>query len=205
MKRSTLALAGALALAASAAPALAATSLNVPIVASAPSLDPHASSAFSTSGVAKLSYTASGGSADEAATVRVASDNSFLYVRFDAPQREQLIGFTGGDSVAIDLWPNGSGGERYHLGVGLDGNPTADSTSNTAGWQTAAASYSGGYTVTMKVPLSAVGSGNSHVQFSRWISTTGEEQLWSHNTAQSAEDEVAQAGTLTFAAAVGKN
>jgi len=203
VKRSILALAGAMVLAASAAPAFAATSLNVPVIASAPSLDPHASNAFANAGTAKLSYTATGAAADEPATVHVVTDKTALYVRFDVPQREQLIGFAGGDSVAVDLWPNGASGDRYHLGVGLDGKPTSDSTPNTAGWDVAEASYSGGYTVTMKIPMSAVGSDNSHVQFSRWISSTGEEQLWSHEG--SSNDEVAQAGTLTFASSLGKN
>jgi hypothetical protein len=186
-----------------AAPALAATSLNVPVVASAPSLDPHAPSAFGNAGIAKLSYDATGAAVDEPATVHVVSDSSSLYVRFDVPQREQIIGLTGGDSVAIDVWPSGSTGERYHLGVGLDGKHTSDSTDNTASWDTAAASYAGGYTVTMKIPLSAVGSA-SHVQFSRWISTIAQEQLWSHDGGTSADD-LAQAGTLTFASSVGKN
>lgn len=203
MKRSILALAGVLAITISAAPAFAATSLNVPTVASAPSLDPHAPSTFGNAGEAKLAFDASGGRATEPATVHVVSDNTSLYVRFDVPQTEQLIGFAGGDSVAIDLWPSGSTGDRYHLGVGLDGKHTSDSTENTASWDTAAASYSGGYTVTMKIPLSAVGS-SSHVQFSRWISSTGQMQLWAHD-AGATNDELAQAGTLTIAAAVGKN
>jgi hypothetical protein len=202
VNRSLIALAGACTLAMSAAPAFAATSLDVPSVAAAPSLDPHAPSAFGNAGSATLSFDASGGRASEPATVHVVRDGSALYVRFDVPQREQIIGFAGGDSVAIDLWPAGSG-ERYHLGVGLDGKHTVDSTDNTAAWETAAASSTGGYTVTMKIPLSAVGS-SSHVQFTRWISTTGQLQLWSHDGGESADD-LAQAGTLTFASAVGKN
>jgi hypothetical protein len=201
VKRLFLALAGALAIAASAAPALAATSLDVPLVASAPSLDPHASSAFGNAGAARLSYDVSGERADEPATVRVVRDDNALYVRFDVPQREQLIGFQGGDSVAVDLW--GSSGDEYHLGVGLDGKHTSDSTANTSSWETAAASYAGGYTVTMKIPLSAVSEATSHVQFSRWISSTAEQQVWSHEAGQS-DDAMAQAGTLTFTSAVGK-
>jgi hypothetical protein len=202
VKRSIFALAGALSLAISAAPAFAATTLNVPTVASAPSLDPHA--AFGNGGTATLAFDASSGArADEPATVHVVRDSPTLYVRFDVPQREQLVGFAGGDSVAIDVWPGGNSGDRYHLGVGLDGKHTADSTANTAGWDTAAASLSGGYAVTMKIPLSAVGS-SSRVQFSRWIATTGVVQLWSHDGGQTA-DELAQAGTLTFTSAVGKN
>jgi hypothetical protein len=203
VKRSIFALAGALSLAMSAAPALAATTLDVPTVASAPSLDPHATSAFGNAGNATLSFDASGGRVSEPATVHVVRDNSTLYVRFDVPQREQLIGFAGGDSVAIDVWPGGTSGDRYHLGVGLDGKHTADSTENTAGWDATAASFSGGYAVTMKIPLSAVGS-SSRVQFSRWIATTGVVQLWSHDGGQAA-DELAQAGSLTFATSVGKN
>ena len=150
-----------------------------------------------------LAFDPSGGRASEPATVHVVRDSSALYVRFDVPQREQLIGFTGGDSVAIDVWPSGSSGDHYRLGVGLDGKPTDDSTANTASWETAAASHSGGYTVTMKIPLSALGS-SARVQFSRWLAATGEVQLWSHDGGQTA-DELAQAGTLTFASSVGKN
>ena len=203
MKRSILAIAGALSMAMSAAPAFAATSLDVPTVASAPSLDPHAASAFGNAGTATLSFDQSGGRANEPATVHVVRDASALYVRFDVPQREQIIGFAGGDSVAIDLWPGGSSGDRYHLGVSLDGKHTSDSTANTADWDTAAASSSNGYIVTMKIPLNALGS-TSRVQFSRWNATTGELQLWSHDGGQAADD-LAQAGTLTFASSVGKN
>lgn len=187
----------------SAAPAFAATSLDVPLVASAPSLDPHAPSAFGKAGTATLAFDADGGRATEPATVHVVRDSSSLYVRFDVPQTEQLIGFSGGDSVAIDVWPAGSTGERYHLGVGLDGKHNDDSTANTASWDAAAASGNGGYTVTMKIPLSVLGP-SSRVQFSRWLSSTGELQLWSHDGGQTADD-LAQAGTLTLASAVGKN
>lgn len=204
MKRSIFAFAGALSITLSAAvPALAATSLDVPTVASAPSLDPHANSSFGKAGTATLAYTASGGKADEAATVHVERDSSSLYVRFDVPQSEQLIGAAGGDSVAIDVWPSGDTGDRYHMGVGLDGKHTDDSTPNTASWESAAASSPGSYVVTMKIPLSALGS-SSKVQFSRWLASTGEVQLWSHDGGQTADD-LAQAGTLTFASSVGKN
>lgn len=201
MKRSIFALAGALAITMSAAPAFAATTLDVPTVASAPSLDPHAPSQFGKTGTATLAFDASGGSAHEPATVHVARDGSSLYVRFDVMQSEQLIGFDGGDSVAIDVWPSGDTGDRYHLGVGLNGKHTSDSTANTASWETAVASVTGGYVATMKIPLSAVGA-SSRVQFSRWIATTGEVQLWSHDGGKTA-DELAQAGTLTFASSVG--
>lgn len=202
MKPSIFAIAGALCMTMSAAPAFAATSLDVPTVASAPSLDPHAPSAWGNAGTATLAFDSSGGRANEPATVHVVRDGTSLYVRFDVPQREQIMGYQGGDSVAIDLWPSGSG-DRTHLGVSLDGKHSVDSTENTANWDTAAATSSNGYVVTMKIPLSALGS-SSRVQFSRWNATTGEMQLWSHDGGQAADD-LAQAGTLTFASSVGKN
>jgi len=154
MKPSILAFAAVLSLAMSAAPAFAATSLDVPTVASAPSLDPHAPSAFGNAGTATLAYDPSGGRASEPATVHVVRDSSSLYVRFDVPQREPVIGFAGGDSVAIDLWPAGNSGDHYRLGAGLDGKHTSDSTDNTATWDASAATAAGGYVVTMKIPLS---------------------------------------------------
>ncbi len=202
MKRSILALAGAIALA-SALPALAATSINVPLVASAPSLDPHAGSAFAGGAVAPLTYIANGAqNAGEPASVRLLSDGKTLYLRFDVTQQFQpLEGFDGGDAVAVDLWD--AAGEQYHLGVGLNGKRTSDSTTNTADWQTAVMTGSGGYTVTMQAPV--VASSNLRVQFSRWIASTGEEQVWSHDASQPADDALAQAGTLIFASSVGKN
>jgi hypothetical protein len=202
VKRRILALAGAISLA-SALPALAATSINVPLVASAPSLDPHAGAAFTGGAVAPLTYIANGGqNAGEPASVRLLSDGKALYVRFDVTQQfEPLEGFDGGDAVAVDLWD--AGGEHYHLGTGLNGKHTLDSTANTADWQTAVMTRSGGYTVTMQAPI--VTTASLRVQFSRWIAATGEEQVWSHDPSQPADDELAQAGTLIFASSVGKN
>jgi hypothetical protein len=203
VKRSIFGLVPIVALAAGALPALAATSINVPIVASAPSLDPHAANAFGGAANATLtSYANSSQSANEPASVRLVSDGNALYVRFDVSQEfDPLEGFDGGDSVAVDLWD--SSGARSHLGVNLNGAHTSDSTPNTAEWQTAAATHSGSYTVTMKIPLGT--ASGSRVQFTRWIAATGQEQVWSHDGSQPADDDLAQAGTLTFAASVGKN
>ena len=195
------ALAGAIALATSAMPALAATSANVPIVASAPSLDPRAANAFGGAATAELtSYVNASQSANEPASVRLLSDGNALYVRFDVSQQfDPLEGFTGGDSVAVDLWD--ASGARSHLGLGINGTRTSDSTPETAGWETAVVTHAGGYTASMKIPL---GSANgSRVQFSRWIAASGQEQVWSHDSSQPADD-LAQAGTLTFTSAAGK-
>ena len=196
------ALAGAIALATGAVPALAATSVNVPIVAAAPSLDPRAGNAFGGAVTAELaSYVNASQSANEPATVRLLSDGNALYVRFDVSQQfDPLEGFDGGDSVAVDLWD--ASGTRSHLGVGINGTHTPDSTPETAGWETAVATHAGGYTVTMKIPLGT--ASGSHVQFSRWIAASGQEQVWSHDSGQAADD-LAQAGTLAFTSSAGKN
>jgi hypothetical protein len=132
--------------------------------------------------------------------VRLVSDGQALYVRFDVSQTfDPIEGFDGGDSVAVDLWD--ASGTRSHLGVSLSGAHTSDSTPDTAGWETAVATRTGGYTVTMKVPLGT--APGSRVQFSRWISASGQEQVWSHDTSRPSDD-LAQAGTLTFASSAGK-
>ncbi|HTU83779.1 MAG TPA: hypothetical protein VMF61_16775 [Candidatus Acidoferrales bacterium] len=197
MKRLTLTLAAAALLAASALPAIASDTLTVPTVASAPS----GTSGFS-GAVASVDWNATDRRrADEPATVNAVSDGKYLYVRFDVPQREPMIGGSGGDYVAIDLWPNGQDGDVYHYGVDIGGTRTSDSTPNTAGWDATASAHPGGYTVTMRIPASAAqGNGTSQVQFSRWIASTGELQTWAHGAGGT---DVAQAGTLVIASSVG--
>ena len=175
-------------------PALAGASLDVPIVPGAPE-------GFSKGTVADLGWDpVDNRSADEAATVHVYSDGTTLFVRFDAPQSEVLTGGQGGDSVAIDLWPNGASGGYYHLGVNLDGSHTFDSTANTANWVVEKSIYAGGYNVTMKIPMNVVTGASAPVlvQFSREIALTGEQQIWSHNGSNGPPVGIAQAGTMIF-------
>ena len=187
----TLTIAGAL-------PALAAFSLNVPLVAAIPTAP---TSSFPAGATAKLDWNLTEGhTAEEPATAALVSDGKYLYVRFDVTQTAPLIGLDGGDNVAVDLWPDGESGEHYRFGVGLSGAHTADSTTNTAGWESTESTHPGGYQVTMKIPMTAVASPNTaRVQFSRWIASTGELQVWAHSTAES---DVAQAGTLTIGGSV---
>lgn len=185
MKPIVAAVAAAL-LAATTLPAAAAT-LNIPASGSAS---------------VTLGFDSSSDSSDEAATVHVNSDGKYLYLKFDVPQREPMIG-TNGDNVAVELWPTGADGQVFRFGMNLDGSHTSDSTSNTASWEGSAATHPGSYTVTMKIPLDAVhglGGSASRIQFTRFIASTGDEQTWSHD-GKASSDEVAQAGTLTFASA----
>lgn len=194
MKRYLIALVALIA--AGTMPALAATTLNVPVIAAAPSMG--TASNFSGAAVAQLGWdTTDSRSADEPATARILSDGRNLYVKFDVDQREPMTGSAGGDSVAIDLWPNGPSGDQYHYGVGLDGSRTSDSTPNTSAWQGSATMHPGGYTVVMKIPMASIGS-TSQVQFTRWIASTAQEQVWAHDNGANG---VAQAGTLTVGAA----
>ncbi len=183
--------------AACALPAAAASSLTVPLVASAPS----PTGAFPAGAVATLDWNATEQRrADEPAIAHAVSDGTNLYVRFDVSQREPMIGNAGGDNVVVDLWPDGPSGSEYRFGVDLDGTYTADSTANTADWGATTSTHAGGYTVTMRIPLAAIRGSNSQVQFERWIASTGELQLWSHGNGS---DAVAQAGSIAFASSVG--
>jgi hypothetical protein len=185
-------------IAAGALPALAAFSLNVPLVAGA---SVTLASSFR-GAVAKLSWNSTDGhTAEEPATATLVSDGQHLYVRFDVTQSAPLIGLAGGDYVAIDLWPDGEGSDLHRFGVGLNGARTTDSTANTTGWEANETTRPGGYTVTMKIPVTDVPSTSAvRVQFSRWIASTGELQVWAHSSAAS---NLAEAGTLMVSGSVG--
>lgn len=183
-------------IAAGALPALAAFSLNVPLVASVPT----SASSIPSAAVAKLDWNSSENrSADEPAKATLFNDGNFLYVRFDVTQSAPLIGGETGDSVAVDLWPNGQNGDQYRLGIAVGGARTADSTANTAGWEASESTHAGGYSVSMKIPLSALPNPNNlRAQFSRWIVSTGELQVWAHGPG-----EADQTGGLTLNGSVG--
>jgi len=194
VKSTIVTLVGALTLAATIRPVSAATSLNVPFVATAPVMDTHVAWAFNNGSIASLGWNQSTSRpADEPATVHLLSDGTNLYVRFDVPQREPIVGFLGGDSVGVDIGPNGESGNSYHLSVAPNGWHEPTSSPSTADWQTFGGTYPGGYSVAMAIPLRAIGATTSyHAQFSRWISQTAEEQVWSPVT-------------LTLGATVGQN
>jgi hypothetical protein len=183
-------------IAAGALPALAAFSLNVPLVAAVPA----SASSIPSGAVAKLDWNSSQSrSADEPATATLVNDGKYLYVRFDVAQSAPLIGGEGGDNVAVDLWPNGQNGDQYRLGIAVGGARTADSTANTAGWEASESTRTGGYSVTMKIPMSVLPNANDvRAQFSRWTVSTGELQVWAHGAG-----DTDQTGSLTLGGSVG--
>ena len=105
--------------------------LLVPVVQTAPPLDPGASGSAwrATSAVTLQWNVAHATTATEPTTVHVATNGTYFYVRFDAVQHEPVIAsqhsddvITGGsninggiawsdDAVWVDLWPTGPGGQ----------------------------------------------------------------------------------------------
>ncbi|MBV8331866.1 MAG: hypothetical protein JO192_03955 [Candidatus Eremiobacteraeota bacterium] len=149
----------------------------------------------------------------EATTAYVSTDGKSLYVRFDAQQRESIsaaqhtndVLLTGDDAVWIDLWPNGASGYMYQFQANPNGSHYESSSENTSyspSWESHGSVHDGGYTVTMRIPLDVMrGVGSTQTwkaQFVRSIHATGEEQVWSYDSAQNNVDDYARAGTLTM-------
>lgn len=211
MKRIAFALVGAL-LAAGAVPAYAASSLEVPTTSMAPSVDPHADdTSFNNAAVAQINWnSAKSQNANEDTTARVTTDGKYLYVRFDAVQTERIVsaqpvdGKSSGDLVWVELQPGGAGAMSYRFAASPDGSSSATASSGAApAFSSSGATYDGGYTVTMKIPLAELSGahpgGSWNAQFGRAVAGSGAQLVWSH------DGNVAQAGTLTMPASVGKS
>jgi hypothetical protein len=196
-----------------AARALAYPSIEVPNLA--PPLDPAAAPAWQSATSVKLTWdTTHGRAATEPASAWISTDGRFLYVRFEAPQREAIaaaqqtndVGQGSDDAVWIDLWPNGTGGYFYQFQATPNGTHYESSSENTSyspTWESHGVARGGGYTVTMKIPLDVIrGAAPGHpwkVQFVRYIHATGEYQVWSYDTSQTQPDDSARAGTMSLA------
>jgi hypothetical protein len=163
-----------------------------------------------------------GHSAEDPTEVRVVSDGRFLYLRFDAVQREPVIAtqhsndtITGGsqgtngslawsadDAVWVDLWPTGPTGFEYQFEANPNGSHNESSSENAAfapQWESHGVVRDGGYTVTMAIPLNVLHgahNGTWRAQFIRYVRATGAENVWSFDAAQNNADDVARAGTL---------
>jgi hypothetical protein len=205
VKTLTLALAALLA-AAGIAPALAASDLTVPVASTAPTVDPNADeTAFDPAALAQLSWNSTkNAAADESTNARITTDGKYLYVRFDATQKELIVSDkANGDLVWVDLWPSGSSGPAYRFASSPDGTAEATASTGTApAVQASGTSFPGGYTVTMKIPLASMGAtaggGPWNVQFARSIHANGEQLVWSHTGGSGSPDDLATAGTMTL-------
>jgi hypothetical protein len=152
--------------------------------------------------------------ASEPTAVYVATDGTYIYVRFDAMQREAIaasahsddVGQGNDDAVWVDLWPNGAGGYSYQFEVTPNGTHYESSSENATyqpAWESHGEIHSGGYTATMKIPIKIMHGAHGgawKAQFVRYIHATGEQQVWSYDAAQTSADDLSRAGTITLAA-----
>ncbi|MBD5655141.1 MAG: hypothetical protein IAI50_08150 [Candidatus Eremiobacteraeota bacterium] len=151
--------------------------------------------------------------ATETTTASIVSDGQFVYVRFSAAQRESIaasqrtnnVGSGTDDEVWVDFWPNGASGYFYQFvatPLGTHYQYSSENTNYEPTWQSSGTVRSGGYTVTMNVPLGAIrgaqGGGGWRAQFVRLVHATGEIQVWTGGSAQTNPDDLAYAGTLTM-------
>jgi hypothetical protein len=198
-------------------------SVAIPVVKTAPSLDPRAKAPWTASAGLALHWdVAHARPAEDSTTIDVCTDGKFLYVRFDASQREPVSDtqhsndvITGGsvgnngslswsndDAVWVDLWPTGPGGFEYQFEANPNGSHNESSSENTAfapHWESRGAIVAGGYEVTMAIPLSVIHgahTGTWRVQFLRYVHATGAEDVWSYDPSQTQGDDAARAGDL---------
>ncbi len=211
-----IALLGAL-LAGGALPALAAPTLAIPVASTAPSMSPNADiTAFNPAAIAQLTWNAARAKdAGQETSAMLTTDGKNLYVRFDASQSQRIVsapfvdGTSRGDTVAVELWPAGASGPAYTFAAAPDGTPGARASSGPApAFSSGGTTFPGGYTVTMTIPLAqlhGVAASDWKVQLVRTIASTGARYVWSHAASAPTDDALAQAGTMTLPAAVGKN
>jgi hypothetical protein len=127
-------------------------------------------------------------------TAYIMTDGRYLYVGFDAQQRQRIeagqhtndTALTDNDYVAVYFWPNGSNGFAYEFQANPNGTHVATSSENTAyapRWESAGRTHDGGYSVTMRIPLRAMKGANGGawgLQFARYIAATQDDYVWQH-------------------------
>ncbi|MGH7736524.1 MAG: hypothetical protein ACREMP_01450 [Candidatus Tyrphobacter sp.] len=199
-------------------------SLAVPVVQSAPALNPPSCASWPGAALPLRWDVGHAREGSDATTVHVATDGKFLYVCFDAAQSEPIqasqhsndtvVGGSnigGGiawpdDAVWVDLWPTGPGGFQYQFESNPSGAHNESSSENVSfapQWRSFGAMRDGGYTVTLAIPLAVIHGAHEgawRVQFVRYVRSTGELDVWSYDVAQTTPDDPARAGTAAFPA-----
>ncbi len=183
-----------------------------------PSLDPGAPAAWAQAAAVSLPWDAvRSRPASEPTKAWIATDGHYLYVRFDATQREPIaaaqhtndVGQGNDDEVWIDLWPNGISGffyQFYATPIGTRYQFSSENTAYSPDWEARGAVRGDGYTVTMKIPLDVMRNahgGTWRAQFVRYVHATGEQQVWSYDRVQMQPDsygnaDYAHAGSLAL-------
>ena len=140
------------------------------------------------------------------------TDGTFLFVGFDverpgavhATQHTNDVGSGTDDQVAIYLWPDGAQGFSYSFSSNPIGTHYQSSTENTAyapTWWSAGRIVPGGYTVTMKLPLSIMRGGGAspwRIQVRATAPDTLDDFVWALGKAeqQGADQDVRYSGYL---------
>jgi hypothetical protein len=148
--------------------------------------------------------------AREATSARLLTDGQFLYVGVDATQsipvrateRTNGVGLDTDDEFQVDLWPNGTSGFMYKFTSTAIGTHYQYSTENNIyepTWSTAGKVHGGGFTITMKIPLSAMhgtGSRGWRAQFIRYMPATNQQFVWSYGPPQQSFNDVNYSGEV---------
>lgn len=151
------------------------------------------------------------GAAKERTVDYVLTDGKNLYVGIEArqsvPVRAQQhtndVGQDTDDEVQVDLWPNGPSGFRYMFistALGTHYQWSSENNAYAPTWWSTGKIVDGGFTVTMKIPLSALhgsSSGGWRIQFARLIMATSDDLVWSYGSSQQNHNDVNYAGSAS--------
>lgn len=192
--------------------------ITVPVVSTGPAMNGTLSDPlWQKAAVANLGYDVNFHQpAKQPTTAYVLTDGSFLYVGFDvktnapisAQEHTNGVGMDVDDEVQVDLWPGGDQGFMYKFTVTPIGTHYQFSTENNSyepNWVSVGKVVTGGYTVTMKIPLSGMrGAGKVwDVQFIRLSPATREALVWRGSASSNNFNDVTFAGRLTGIPTVG--
>jgi hypothetical protein len=194
--------------------------LTVPTIATAPAMDGTLSDPlWQKAATANLAYDVNFHQpAKQPTTAYILTDGRFLYVAFDvkttasisAQEHTNGVGMDVDDEVQVDLWPGGDQGFQYKFTSTPIGTHYQFSTENNSyepTWTSAGKINSGGFTVTMKIPLAGMrGAGKTwRVQFIRLSPATREYLVWRGAAGQTDFNDVTYAGRLTGIPTVGSS
>jgi hypothetical protein len=148
--------------------------------------------------------------AHERTDVYLGVDHGYVFVAFDAEQHEPItatqstngVGEGSDDEVQVYLWPGGANGFVYTFSATPRGTHYQYSSENSnfaPTWDSVGTVRPGGYTVTMRIPLSVLrgdGRGDWLVQFARQVHDSHETYEWSHASGQQGPAQTVYAGRL---------
>jgi hypothetical protein len=193
-------------------------SIDVPVLAAAPSLG----GVIDATWAGAKSVTLDGDftnrrPAEEATTVLVAQDAGGIDLAYTATQREGITaatqtngaGVLSDDYAAVVFAPNGSQGFQYVFyanPLGTRYQTSSENSAYTPSWQAVGKRTAAGYVVTMRIPLNIIRSGGAtswRVQLERETIATNAFAVWSYSSSASSANDPSFLGTFTNVAATG--